>query len=261
MKNNLAKSSSLELSGRRILVVDNNEVNLEIITKLLNAVGVIVDTALNTQIAIEKIKYNNFEIDLILLNLQTPQLNGYESIGLIRRLNSSIPVIALAPEANILRKDEVKSHGFCELITKPYSSTAFFEKIRFCIEAAPNQKINTSLINYINSSVIIQPINILEILSNDYISYKRLLLKYRDKYGLIINQLNNEYQNDTESYFKTIHLLKGVTGTIGAIKLYELLVEIEQNHENPELLEIYQNKFNSLQIEFLEFIEILESFS
>ncbi|PKL79543.1 MAG: hypothetical protein CVV25_07720 [Ignavibacteriae bacterium HGW-Ignavibacteriae-4] len=119
-------------------------------------------------------------------------------------------------------------------------------------------EIKTTLKNYINSSVIIQPINILEILSNDYNAYKRLLLKYRNKYGLMIDQFNDEYQNDTESYYKTIHQLKGITGTIGAMKLYELLTEIEQNRENHELLEIYHNEFNKSHNEFLEFIEKLD---
>jgi HPt (histidine-containing phosphotransfer) domain-containing protein len=74
----------------------------------------------------------------------------------------------------------------------------------------------------------------------------------------MINQFNNEYQNDTTSYFKTTHLLKGVTGTIGAMKLYDLLVEIEQNRENHELLDINHNNFNKSHDELLEFIDKLE---
>lgn len=256
----LGKFNKFELLGKNILVVDDNEINLEVATNLLSEFGINSDTAENGLIAVNKFCDNSNHYDLILLDLQMPVLDGYDAIKKIRLIDSSVPVIALTADAIIGMKEKVMSYGFDDIITKPYKSELFFEKIKACLlPDEPSSKV--SLQGYLESSEIIDTTNTLELLSNNYNMYKGLLLKYLAKYKDIVAQLDEEFVLDNEQYYKDLHQLKGATGTLGAMKLFNLISEIEKNRENPEKLQIYRKDFNTKHEIFVDFIKGLENIS
>ena len=100
-----------ELTGKKILIVEDNPLNLEIETELLQDYGFIVDTAVNGQIAVDKIKEaKKGDYDLILMDIQMPVLDGRAASKAIRALNSelsAIPIIALS--ANAFDSDKILS--------------------------------------------------------------------------------------------------------------------------------------------------------
>lgn len=92
------------IDGRRILLVDDNELNLEIETELLRDMGLNVDTAPNGQVAVNRIADSApEEYALILMDIQMPVMNGHEAALAIRRLEdpvrANIPIIALSANA------------------------------------------------------------------------------------------------------------------------------------------------------------------
>ena len=98
------KSTSVSLKGMKILLVDDNEMNREIAEELLTEKGVIVETANDGDVAVEKI--NNAkpgEYELILMDVQMPRMNGYEATKAIRALGddkkANIPIIAMTANA------------------------------------------------------------------------------------------------------------------------------------------------------------------
>lgn len=96
--------TTLPLKGMRVLLVEDNEMNREIAEELLTEKGIIVDTAVDGDIAVDKIrKAAPHEYDLILMDVQMPRMNGYEATRAIRKLSdpqkASIPIIAMTANA------------------------------------------------------------------------------------------------------------------------------------------------------------------
>ena len=110
-----------------ILVVDDNPVNLLVAKKMLKKFGANVVIAESGEQAISLVPVNNF--DLILMDIQMPELNGYETAGELRRLNFQKPIIALSANAYDEDVQRSLSSGMNDHIKKPYSEEHLFEKI------------------------------------------------------------------------------------------------------------------------------------
>ncbi|MDE7192877.1 MAG: response regulator, partial [Oscillospiraceae bacterium] len=112
-----------DLNGVKILLVEDNEINMEIATDLLQGAGCTVDTAENGKIAVEKIKNSpSGAYDVVLMDIQMPVMDGRAATDEIRALGgkrSEIPVIALS--ANAFERDRRLSleHGMNAHLTKP----------------------------------------------------------------------------------------------------------------------------------------------
>ena len=112
------------LPGKRILLVEDNEINLEIETELLQGIGFIIETASDGSIAVDKLKSAKpGYFSLVLMDIQMPVMNGYEASKAIRKLEdpalSQIPIIALS--ANAFESDRQMSleSGMNEHLAKP----------------------------------------------------------------------------------------------------------------------------------------------
>lgn len=113
-----------DFRGKRILLVEDNELNSEIAVELLNAYGFVVDTAENGAEAVEKVKNSTpGNYDLVLMDVQMPVMNGYEATKQIRALND--PALAgitiLAMTANAFDEDRKKALecGMNGFLSKP----------------------------------------------------------------------------------------------------------------------------------------------
>lgn len=75
------------LKGKRVLMVDDNELNLKTGALQLKQQGLIVDTALNGQLAVDMIRENGVDAyDFILMDIQMPVMSGYEATSILRKL-------------------------------------------------------------------------------------------------------------------------------------------------------------------------------
>ena len=122
------KAKEISLKGMRILLVEDNEMNREIATEILEEEGIIVETAEDGDIAVEMLKqiaevrewgYYN----AVLMDIQMPRMNGYEATRIIRGIASPegvrMPIIALS--ANAFEEDRQKSieAGMDDHVAKP----------------------------------------------------------------------------------------------------------------------------------------------
>ncbi len=124
--------SENNFSGKRLLLVEDNELNMEIAKELLGMIGFSVETAQNGQVAVEMVKASKEGYyDGILMDIQMPVMDGYQASKEIRSLKrkdlAEIPIIALT--ANMLDEDKKKamSSGMNAHIAKPVDVNVLYE--------------------------------------------------------------------------------------------------------------------------------------
>ena len=122
------------MKGKRLLLVEDNELNREIATEILSAGGFLVETACDGTEAVEimqNIKPGYF--DLILMDVQMPKMNGYDATRAIRAMEnpyiSSIPIIAMTANAFDEDKELARQNGMDDHLAKPIDMSKFFEVI------------------------------------------------------------------------------------------------------------------------------------
>jgi signal transduction histidine kinase len=126
-------SSSLEmlnlqiLSGKRILIVDDDELNKALATYILENYDVDIDDASNGKEALEKITEENY--DLVLMDLHMPEMGGIEVVSLIRKRRIDVPVIAITGNVLKAEKEKCINAGMNEYISKPYDESELLKKI------------------------------------------------------------------------------------------------------------------------------------
>ena len=113
-----------DFKGRHILVVDDNELNREILVVALREEGFIVDEAIDGSFAIEKLRDNQpGTYDLVILDLQMPVMDGYETTKIIRNFKepkvAQIPIIALTADALPEEKTNAFNCGVNAYFVKP----------------------------------------------------------------------------------------------------------------------------------------------
>ncbi|MDX1573125.1 MAG: response regulator [Methylophaga sp.] len=110
----------LWLDGVRVLVVDDNEINLLVTQKILNTQGASVDMSDSGRDAIEKLRADSGGYDAILMDVQMPDMSGLQVTEIIRKdLNLTIPIIALTAGVSIEEKESVLDAGMNDFLSKP----------------------------------------------------------------------------------------------------------------------------------------------
>jgi len=127
------KKSRKKLAGKTILVAEDEDSNFLLLQKLLGLEKINTIRAVNGKEAVEKLKEHK-EIDLVLMDIKMPIMNGYEATIEIRKV-SDIPVIALSVYNSIKDREEALSCGCNEFIEKPIKHSALLEKIGEFIDA------------------------------------------------------------------------------------------------------------------------------
>ena len=124
-----------DLSQVSLLFVEDVEINREIFTSLLEPTGVRIDEAANGLIAVEKFKANPGKYDMVIMDIQMPEMDGYEATQTIRGLGTpeaqTIPIIAMT--ANVFKEDidRCLAAGMNDHLPKPIDERAVIEKILF----------------------------------------------------------------------------------------------------------------------------------
>lgn len=119
------------LPGYHMLVVDDNEINILVASKFMKTWGLDVDSATSGREAYDKVLRNSY--DLILMDLQMPEMDGYEASLLIRSLPEEryrhIPIIALTADVMPEVKEKAISAGMNDYISKPFNPRELYGKL------------------------------------------------------------------------------------------------------------------------------------
>ncbi|MDD3278503.1 MAG: transporter substrate-binding domain-containing protein [Lachnospiraceae bacterium] len=130
---------------KRILLAEDHPLNVEIAKKLLENVGIQVETAANGQLAVEKFEKSPlYYYDMVLMDIRMPVMDGHQATEQIRRLDradSQLPIIAMSANAFAEDVSESLAHGMNEYVTKPIAAAVLYEVLqKYLGKYAPGDK-------------------------------------------------------------------------------------------------------------------------
>lgn len=121
-------ASLVESASKKILLCEDNELNQKLITTIFENTNHSITIACNGLEAIEYLKTQSF--DLILMDLQMPKMDGYETTTYIReKLKLEIPIIALTANSLIYEKEKCMNMGMNDYLSKPFTKKDLFDLI------------------------------------------------------------------------------------------------------------------------------------
>lgn len=126
----LADTHDNDLSGMRILIAEDNLINMLVAKKMLQSWNVSLTTAENGVEVLQSLEVNA-DYNLILMDLEMPEMDGYTAVREIRKLYPSIPVLAYT--AALIDQEmytDLKETGFVDAVLKPCQPLELFSKIR-----------------------------------------------------------------------------------------------------------------------------------
>ncbi|MCM4173656.1 PAS domain S-box protein [Arenibacter sp. TNZ] len=117
-----------EITNVKVLVVEDIALNQLLMRTLLDDFGFECDIAGNGSIAIEKLRAKPY--DLVLMDLQMPEMNGFEATEYIRnKMKSSIPIIAITADVTTVDIDKCKAVGMDDYVSKPVDERLLYSKM------------------------------------------------------------------------------------------------------------------------------------
>ncbi len=128
----------------KVLVVEDIALNQLLMKTLLDEFGFDRDIAENGKIAIEKLKKKDY--DVILMDLQMPEMNGFEATEYIRKtMNSNIPIIALTADVTTVDLAKCKAVGMNDYLAKPVDEKLLYSKIVGIVKKTKLEKLTENL--------------------------------------------------------------------------------------------------------------------
>jgi len=120
-----------DLTGVRVLLVEDHEVNRQLATILLSRAGARVETAANGREAVAAVTGGGTPFDLVLMDVQMPEMDGYQATAEIRRdpRFAGLPVIAMTAHAMASERSRLIESGMDDYVIKPIDAAAMFETI------------------------------------------------------------------------------------------------------------------------------------
>ncbi|MCB0533033.1 MAG: response regulator [Lewinellaceae bacterium] len=236
------------LNGKRILLVEDNEINQEVATELLRSVHLEVDLADNGKIAVEKaVKY---AYDCIIMDIQMPVMDGLTAAREIRRFEhlQDIPIIAVTAHAFPGEREKSLAAGMNEHITKPINPDELYACLlqHMGSDALPVSPTVTKSAQAMETRLELNSVDISDVM-NRLAGNEKLLVKLLGDFTRNFTGIDREIREafDQKNFVlaqSLVHKLKGVAGNISARELFETNAQLDKllkarlsTHDNTEM--------------------------
>ena len=223
----------------KVLLVEDNETNQEIVTGLLEGSNIKLDIVENGQKAINRLKKQKY--DLILMDIQMPVMDGIDATKILREKGVDIPIVALT--ANAMKEDIQRSidAGMNEHLSKPIQVEELYRIIKKYI--SKKLKEDEEIEEEINIELPLVVHMDIEMGMKYAGGHQHLYLKMLERFYRDYKDFNID--NISEDEFKSvIHNLKSISASIGAIKVHRITKLIEQTGHKELLAELYEELNN-----------------
>lgn len=231
----------------KVLVVEDIALNQLLMKTLLDDFGFERDIAANGKIAIEKLQDKSY--DIILMDLQMPEMNGFEATEYIRKkMNSKIPIIALTADVTTVDLAKCKAVGMNDYIAKPVDERLLYSKILGLVQKPVPEKVN-EVIAEINKKTYLKKCINLDLLNQRTKSDPALIMEMISLYleqtpPLISTMKQSMADKDWKSLHSAVHKMIPSFSIMGididfenkAKKIQELAISQTQEEDIHELV-------------------------
>ena len=280
-----SKTSNIDYGHRKILIVDDNKLNIKVARRAISDFDFEIDECYDGLECLNKVVVGN-EYDLILMDIMMPNMSGETAIKKLKEnSNFKIPVIALTADAVAGAKEKYISEGFVDYISKPFNKEQIKQKLDIVFNNSDmltkgekgKSQVNNSIVDQeeiegISDETSNKIIDENYLLEND-VNYKKgvELLGDLETYNDMLSDWFKESQNkfeqlklfklrhDMPNYAIAVHALKSDSKYFGFDKLAELSYNHEmKSKENDQ--EYVLNNFHELELEFLRISNVVETY-
>ena len=235
-----AMESGVRLTGMRVLVVEDNDINQQIAQELLEGVGARVEIANNGREGVDRLFSGPIPppFDVVLLDLQMPVMDGHQAATRIRSdaRFASLPIIAMTAHATVEERQRCLAEGMNDHIAKPIDPRLLFETLaRYRKPTDVPVESHSAPEPAASSSDEIPAIAGLD--TNDGLArvggnrklYLKLLRQFTGQQTDVVAQITDSFANgDTSTAQRLAHSLKGVSGNLGAKSLFAAAGTLEK---------------------------------
>lgn len=212
------------------LVVDDSEINQLLICKILENQGVTSEVAFNGEEAIQKVAETHY--DLIFMDIQMPDVDGYQAAKTIRTMEGrkNLPIIAVT--ANTMPDDQEKclQAGMNHYISKPVHAKQIIKIIKNFYGGDRSVRADDNSLNNSASRSLFDKVH------QDLSFMQQMVTNFEEAYHQSLSELRDAIEEqDFHKIYQHAHTLKGLSGAIEATKAAEILVDLEQKTKSKKI--------------------------
>jgi PAS domain S-box-containing protein len=243
-KDNKSDQSATGQFAGRVLIAEDVKTNQLLIKSFLEGIGLEVTFAENGKQAVQKAQAHSF--DLIFMDIQMPEMDGYEATRTLRRKSVTTPIIALTAHAMEGDQEKCLNIGMDDYITKPIDKNVLIAVLKRWLRQSGSKSLDTEpveaklkepvITGEISEPEIFNPAQVLHILDGDVKMLHEILQAFFEAMEDDVKELRNHVQAaDYESAAREAHKIKGAAANIGAEALRVTALEIEQSAKADDL--------------------------
>ncbi|MBF0612827.1 MAG: response regulator [Magnetococcales bacterium] len=244
------------LANKHILVVEDNLINQQVAQELLEKAGATITIAANGRQAVAQVQEQR--LDAILMDIQMPEMDGYEATRAIRQSLGiqDIPIIAMTANAIAGDQEKCLAAGMNDYIPKPVDMNRLFSTLAKWLSCAPTQPLVVSAcspasVGWPDTLPGFDLAAALTRVGGDQTFYLKIIRQFMQNHGQDITTLR-QYLSDKnwQEMAKLVHMMKGLAGNLAAHELQQGAKELEkailnqQFHRVPLLLDSLESSMN-----------------
>ncbi|MFI4941140.1 MAG: response regulator, partial [Burkholderiales bacterium] len=226
------------IPGVRVLIVDDNEINCEVAMLIVSGDGGIVSLANDGRTALDWLRSNPNEVDIVLMDVQMPIMDGYETTRQLRASPqfADLPIVALTAGAFKSQQDAALKAGMNAFVSKPFNVDELMATIQQLTHCRPESvAADQQEVEQVAEAVPCHERNFPGIDVNKGLSiwgdlalYRNFLLKFCIDFADCGKQLATYYAaSDRKEARMLLHKLKGVAGNLSLTDVARLAAEVE----------------------------------
>lgn len=248
---------SKRLEQIKVLVVDDSETNREVAMRILRSEGASVSLANDGREAINYVQKNIRSLDVILMDVQMPIMDGYEATQQIRLMPEyqDIPIIALTAGAFKTQQDAAREAGMNAFVTKPFNVDELVSTIQKLTCPTGPQLQTAAALNITPTEQKTHPplagINIAQGINIwlDISVYQKYLIKFLEDFGSSTDRINQLYlSGDFSGASSLCHKIKGVAGNLALTDVYQSASKLESARNPDRFRDLFDKYQESLAI-------------
>ena len=283
LDNEAIENTVINYKGKKVLIVDDNKLNIKVASKVLLELGIEIDECYDGKECVNLVASHN-DYDLILMDIMMPGMGGEEALEKLKEIDGFItPVIALTADAVSGAKEKYIEEGFADYLQKPFTKDALKDKLDKIFKIEDNTEDRWKDVPIYTFGPPMKPLDevveeeqqkendkckIFEENDIDYkvgVEYFGNLELYDEMLSDWYNEVDEKWErilsnkDNMKDYSVDVHSLKSDSKYFGFTKLAELSYdhELKSKEGNKDYI---KEHFNELETEYKRVIEVVKKY-